>query len=114
MRSTQHLHSAVGDIPTDEFEAALDADHQPTPSGLESSDPEPPSNPRRSIEAPAGPFASPNGRRLAHRSTGAVFTSPPNLLPMTPANGGLSGSLEVNPSKPGYLASGSLPGNIPW
>ena len=29
LSSTQRLHSALGDIPTDEFEAALDADRQP-------------------------------------------------------------------------------------
>jgi hypothetical protein len=69
MSSTQHLHSALGDIPTDEFEAALDADQQPTLLGLGSSNgPEPPSNPGRFIAGAGGPpFAPPNGRSSNHR-----------------------------------------------
>ena len=50
-------------------------------------------------------------RRVVFRAS--TQGCPPNLLPMTEANGGHSGSLKVNPSKPGYLASGPLPGSIP-
>ncbi len=89
LSSTQRLHSALGDIPTDEFEAALDADRQPTLLGLDSNGPRAPSNPGRFIAGPGWPPSHHRtGEAPTTAQTSAVLTSPPNLLPIAEANGG--------------------------